>query len=365
MTASAARRRIIAGTSSAVLVAGVALAAGYALTARPQTAASTDQVPTATAAVTRGAVSQRLRLLGTYGFDGTYPIVHQGSPGILTGAAAPGATIRRGAALYSVDGQPVRLLLGTMPAYRDLRSGMTAGQDVRQLEQNLVAMGLDPRRRIVVDARFTPATAAAIRRWQASWGVPASQRTGALALGQVIFAPVPLRVRAASVVPGTAVGPNQPVLTATSTARVVTAQVTADRQASVEVGGEVMVTLPGSAPAPGTVLRTSRVAEAPEEADGRPPGPATIAVAIRVTAPTGVPDLDQASVQVSIAAAEHRDVLLVPVAALLARPGGGYRVRRAGGAYVQVEPGLFDEATGNVEVSGDLTEGDRVEVPVP
>jgi hypothetical protein len=57
----------------------------------------------------------------------------------------------------------------------------------------------------------------------------------------------------------------------------------------------------------------------------------------------------------------------VPVTALLAKPGGGYQVRvRAGGGgqLVDVRPGLYDDATGEVEVGGaGLTEGMTVEVP--
>jgi hypothetical protein len=39
-------------------------------------------------------------------------------------------------------------------------------------------------------------------------------------------------------------------------------------------------------------------------------------------------------------------------------------VRLASGDYLEVRPGLFDEATGKVEVSGELKVGDLVEVPV-
>ncbi len=55
---------------------------------------------------------------------------------------------------------------------------------------------------------------------------------------------------------------------------------------------------------------------------------------------------------------------MIPVTALLARPGGGYQVRLAAGRYVQVQPALFDGSAGTVEVTGNLTVGQRVEVPV-
>ena len=59
-----------------------------------------------------------------------------------------------------------------------------------------------------------------------------------------------------------------------------------------------------------------------------------------------------------------RDVLAVPVTALLALPGGGYAVERrtaAGTERVPVEPGQF--ADGLVAVRGALRAGDEVVVP--
>jgi hypothetical protein len=86
---------------------------------------------------------------------------------------------------------------------------------------------------------------------------------------------------------------------------------------------------------------------------------------LRLPGDTG--DLDQAPAQVSITVEVHRGVLLVPVTALLAKPGGGYRVRVLTGGVghlVDVRAGLYDDATGNVEVSGaGLSEGMTVEVP--
>jgi peptidoglycan hydrolase-like protein with peptidoglycan-binding domain len=358
-------RRTVAGAVSVALLGSTALAVWFAVTAKPRSAGNPASVPTTTAAVSRGTATQRIRIPGTYGFDGAYTVVHQAPPGILTGAADAGTRVERGGVLYAVDNQAVRLLYGRLPAYRDFRAGMTGGPDVRQLEQNLVHLGLDPLRQITVDNRFTAATGAAIRRWQASWGLPAARRTGILSLGQVVFLPVALRVNEVTAAVGTAVGPNEPVLAASSTARVVTAQVGADRQAFVEVGDEVMVSLPGASPVPGKVLQTGRVANVGEQTDnGRPPGPATITVTIGITVPNGTRDLDQAPVLVDIASSVRKNVLLVPVAALLARPGGGYQVRLASGDYLEVRPGLFDEATGKVEVSGELKVGDLVEVPV-
>jgi multidrug efflux pump subunit AcrA (membrane-fusion protein) len=73
--------------------------------------------------------------------------------------------------------------------------------------------------------------------------------------------------------------------------------------------------------------------------------------------------LVQAPVTVEVTTGSRPNVLLVPIAALLARPGGGYQVRLAGGGLVPVEPGQFDQNTGQVEIVGGLTEGQSVEVP--
>src|SRR5262249_33949394 len=76
--------------------------------------------------------------------------------------------------------------------------------------------------------------------------------------------------------------------------------------------------------------------------------------------------LDQAPVYVSITTASRKNVLAVPVTALLVQPEGGYSVAvRSGGArrLVTVQPGLFGDG-GLVEVSGSrLAEGQTVEVP--
>ncbi len=72
--------------------------------------------------------------------------------------------------------------------------------------------------------------------------------------------------------------------------------------------------------------------------------------------------LDRAPVSVELTREARRNVLAVPVTALLAQRGGAYAVELAGGGLVSVETGVF--ADGWVEVSGGgLREGARVTVP--
>jgi peptidoglycan hydrolase-like protein with peptidoglycan-binding domain len=359
----------VVGTTLAVVVGGAGVGAvWFAVAAQPKAAGATSTpVAMRLATVTRGTVADRALVSGAIGFDGSYSVVHQGQPGLLTAAAAADTTVNRGGPLYAVADQPVRLLYGTTPAYRELALGLSDGPDVRQLETNLVALGLDPHHQITVDRHFTAATAAAVRRWQAAWGWPASRRTGRLPLGEVVFQPGALRVGQIVATVGTAVQPNQPVLSGTSAVPVVTAQISADRRRLVHVGDQVSISMTGVPPFPGTVVRIARAATAPPSQGGSgssgSAASATVQVTIKATVPAGGRDLDEASVQVAITRETHQNVLLVPVAALLARPGGGYQVRLASDQYVPVEPGLFDSVSGTVEVTGALTAGQHVKVP--
>lgn len=350
-----------------VAVLGAVIAALWGVTTvRPVPEETSTPVRTAAATVTRGTVTERVQIGGTLGFDGSYTAVHQGVPGVLTALPAPGDVVARGGPLYTVNSQPVRLLYGSTPAYRDLGPGTTDGADVQQLEQNLVELGMDPDREIDVDSEFTRATGAAVRRWEASWGLPPWRRDGRLATGEVAFLPGPLRVQELRAVLGTTVGPDAPVLTATSTLQVITAQVSADRQQLVRVHDEVQVSVTGVEPLQGTVLRVGQVATAPPQQQDPTLGgeaPATVTVVIDVTLPQGGPTLDQAPVQLGITTATRGDVLMVPVTALLARTGG-YQVRVPDRGFVEVTPGLFDDSAGTVEVTGALQPGDQVEVPL-
>ncbi len=200
------RQFVLAGTS--VLLAGSVAGVGYTLAAKSSATDPAPPVPIASAPVTRGTVTERLRLAGTYGYDGSYSVVHQGQPGIVTAEPDPGSTVERGGILYRVEDRPVRLLFGSVPAYRDFAQGMPDGPDVQQLSANLVALGMDPLGQLKADNHFTASTAAAIRRWQASWGLAAAQRTGAIALGQIVFLPEALRIGEAVVSPGRTAMPN-------------------------------------------------------------------------------------------------------------------------------------------------------------
>jgi multidrug efflux pump subunit AcrA (membrane-fusion protein) len=71
-------------------------------------------------------------------------------------------------------------------------------------------------------------------------------------------------------------------------------------------------------------------------------------------------------VTVYITTATAHDVLAVPVTALLAHALGGYAVEVIGAGNIRrlvpVTPGIFDDTSGLVQVTGGLTPGQRVVV---
>ena len=95
------------------------------------------------------------------------------------GPSAP-ARIRPGTILYEVDLVPVVAASGSVPAFRDLRSG-DVGPDVAQLQEFLRAEGAFLKS---TTGRFDGATVAAVRRWQLARQQP---RTGVVKWGTVLF----------------------------------------------------------------------------------------------------------------------------------------------------------------------------------
>jgi len=93
----------------------------------------------------------------------------------------------------------------------------------------------------------------------------------------------------------------------------------------------------------------------------------TIPVQATLTDPKAAGTLDQAPVTVNITTGSSPGpVLAVPVTALVAQSPGGYAVEVTGPGntrrWVPVRPGMFDDADGLVQVTGNLTPGQHVVV---
>lgn len=191
-------------------------------------------------------------------------------------------------------------------------------------------------------------------------------QSGTLSLGEVVFLPTAARVTA---LPASLGAPaTGPVLHASSTVRTVSVALEADLQSEVKAGNRVTITLPDGRTTPGTVTAVGTVATAASNNSGGSEGGPTVPVTIQPTDATATGSWDQAAVQVAITDQTVPNVLAVPVFALLAQAGGGYAVEVADpdGTHhlVPVTPGLFDDTTGLVQVTGSgLSAGQHVVVP--
>jgi membrane fusion protein, multidrug efflux system len=360
-------------TRVAVLGAVTALAAAGGLLAVTRAGAGgddTDQaataLPPATAEVSRQDLVQTQQADGTLGYGDTREIA-SGMPGVVTWLPAEGSTVTRGEALYRLDNGPVVLLYGDLPPYRTLKVGVDAGPDVRGLEENLAALGHTG---FSVDDEYTAGTADAVSAWQSDLGLP---ETGVVEPGRVVVDAGPVRVSEAQADLGGRTAAGQPILATTGTARVVTVDLDVADQALARRGGAVTVELPGGSTVKGTVTRVGTVAQSAEEdtgadsaaAAGESTPDATIEVTVSLRDPKAAGTLDQAPVSVEFVSEERRDVLAVPVAALLALRDGGYGLEVVTGGttrIVAVEVGMF--ANGRVEVRGPgIAAGTKVGVP--
>lgn len=358
---SGAGRRLLIAGGAVLLVAAIVLAVTDPF-ASTRASGIDNGSPTSTRPVIRTALSSQTPVSGTLGYAGSWTVSVpsanvDGGAAFYTELPAAGDVVSRGQRLYAIDGHAVLLLYGSTPPWRAFGAGMSSGPDVGELNANLRALGYGA----PSGNAFASGTAAAVSRLQRAHGLP---QTGTLPLGSVVFEPGPLRVTAVTPTVGqpAAVGP---LLTASSTGHSVVVQLDASQQSEVKVGDRVTVTLPDNSTTPGVVTSVGKVATfAP---GGGATGP-TIEVDVRLLHASAAGTLDQAPVNVSITGTSVRNVLAVPVNALLALAGGGYAVEEveADGTHrlLAVTPGLFDDARGLVQVSGSgLAVGQRVVVP--
>jgi multidrug efflux pump subunit AcrA (membrane-fusion protein) len=361
------RRRALVTVVAVVVLAGAGAASAWYAGAfgshgSPGPAPAGAPAPAAVA-VQREDLSATTPVNATLGYAGSYTVTGKGS-GTLTWLPPAGQVISQGQVLYKTDnGSPVVLLHGPVPAWRTLDEG-TTGADVSQLNHDLVLLGDADSADIAALGwdYFSWETKAGVEKLQSALEV--ASPSGSLSLGQVVFEPGTLRV---SQVTGSLGGPaSGPVLKATSDEHVVTISLDAAQQSQVKAGDTVTVTLPDGTTTPGTVSSVGTVATTSSGSGGSGSTP-TIPVTVKLTDPRAAGSLDQAPVTVNITTGSVKNVLAVPVGALLAQSPGGYAVEVAGAGntrrLVPVRTGLFDDADGLVQVTGVLRPGQHVVVP--
>jgi hypothetical protein len=186
-------RQVVVIAALAGAVVGGLVGGGVAVAASGNSnsnASSGDGSRVATAPVVRTTLTNTVQVGGSIGYDGSYTVAALRGSGVYTWLPAPGQVIRQDQPVYSVSNEPVPLLYGSIPAYRQFDAGMSDGADVSQLTRDLIALGYGAG--LTQSNHYSTATAAAVEHWQSALGL---QATGEIPLGEVVFEPGPIRVR--------------------------------------------------------------------------------------------------------------------------------------------------------------------------
>jgi peptidoglycan hydrolase-like protein with peptidoglycan-binding domain len=347
------RSRVLLGAGLAAVVVAAAGVAAFGIDLSNPEPASSSGLPPATGTVTRMTLTETEKVNGTLGYGDATTVSGRGG-GTVTWLPASGSTVERGKPVYRRDDKPVPLLYGTLPMYRVLRNG-SDGSDVKQLEENLAALGY---KGFTVDTSFSGATADAVRAWQDDLGLT---QTGTVDPGQVVVAPAAIRVATLRLAVGDPA--NGPVLTYTGLTREVDINLDVAKQHLVKSGISATVTLPDNSTVEGLVSTVGTVATtSPGTGQNQT---TTIEVVVTVADQKALGTLDAAPVTVTLVSDRRENVLTVPVAALVALAEGGYGVQVIEGGtahYVAVQTGMF--GNGRVEISGSgIAEGTVVGLP--
>ena len=358
------RRWVVTGVVILVVLAGVGVAAAAGAFqgsgARGPGAAGTAY-RTSVATVTRQTLTSQSSLSGTLADSGAYTVVNQAT-GTITWLPPSGRTVRQGGVIYRVSGGPVALLYGRVPAYRDLSEGLT-GADVREFNKGLIALGYTTRADLLAAGLglgyFSAATAAAWEDYQAALGIKVPSAT--VTLGQVVFLPTAAKISAweTGITPGSSAAPGTALMTATSPVPQVTISLDPSLESEIKVGDKVEIDLPEGGATTGVVTSVSKVASTSAA------GVTTVPVYVSLDHPKVARNLSSAPVTVKVTTGSVANALVVPITALMAR-SGGYAVEVTGpdGHHlVTVTVGMFDDADGLVQVTGNLTPGQHVVVP--
>ncbi|MFJ7246337.1 peptidoglycan-binding protein [Kitasatospora sp. NPDC098652] len=392
-----------AGVAAATLLKSPAQIAAETAPPAPDTlTAQVEQRVIADTLVTRGKVAAastaEISVPASSGVPGSRPVVTKVK-------VQSGDQVSYGKVLFEISGRPVFTLAGAMPAYRDLQTG-AKGEDVAQLQKALAslgyrtapdaagAFGAGTERAVLAfyksigyspvrlatsgpddkaGAARTPPPSAGDKGADAKatpTGAPAAaqepQTVVTVPMSEVVFLST-LPVRADTVVATVGKAPGDKMLTLSTGAPVVVAEVSAQEKALLKAGQQAEILSEDSGlKVPGAV---QAVTDAPPVGKGEQPGPAA-GYLLRIAPNSPLPaDLTGKEVRISITASStDGPVLAVPSAAISAGAdgqtsvtalGSDGRLRRvpvrpgaSGGGFVAVTP----------EAGAALAPGDKVVV---
>ena len=257
------------------------------------------------------------------------------------------------------------LMFGNIPAWRDMKDGITPGEDVRQLKLNLIALGYGTVETLGKGPDFNPGTRAAIIELQSDLNIVAS---GEIILGEVVFTQGTSLVKSSSTTQSvggkinagtelfyltpvekveTQIGSDGSLTVNQDSLQIVEIQVDVSERNLVSEASKVEIELPDESLVPGIVREVGSLAVVPQEGDP------FLEVLISVDGSMEYFEWTGASVTVNVTKELASGVLATPVNGLLALLTGGYAleaVTGTGTVLIPVETGIY--ADGWVEVSG-------------
>lgn len=352
-------KRFVVLSISAVCV--LAVVGGGAFAYASFAAPSETTVQPATKVSTESVESGQLKAETTV--PGTLDFANPGSlgattAGTLTYLPPAGTVLHAGEALYRADQQPVFLMTGTMPAWRDFEPGMDPGDDVAQLQQNLGALGYLEGE---ADGRYNWSTREAVHDWKKDVGL---EPDSSLSKSSIIFTSGSIRIDSIEMSLGSSVAPGAKLFGITSPSKVVTADVPIKNAEIAAIGTLVAVDLPNGNSTAGTIASVGSPTERTQDNKKT----VVLPISVALSDQDALGQLTKISVTVHFEQVVREDVLSVSVDALVPIAEGKFALelpRKSADAerkLLPVELGTF--AADRVEVSGKgITVGLEVTVP--
>lgn len=325
-----------------------------------------EQAPSyETRTVRRGNVRVLISGTGTLEAKKTYPVLVQSSGVVDQLPVKVGDTVRFGRYLFSVAGQPLYVLKGTTPLYRQVTSGDT-GKDVTLLQWSLDELGYDT----TVDGEFGDDTLESLNGFQTDKGLAETN-----AVGPETFQafPLPLRVVDISIEQGQIASKGTVAMTlANPRSLEVAVDINEIDIPKIKLRQKVSISvdaLPGkkfwgtvSAISPGLVESASSQSQTGQTQTSSSSQTGVVNYPVTISLVTSNPSL-KAGMQVNadIIIKDRKNVLTVPAAALRDRGGRKFVVVAQPGGVARptpVEVGVASDTT--VEIRSGLQEGQEV-----
>ena len=260
------------------------------------------------------------------------------------------------------------LLFGQIPAWREIKLGVTPGLDIKQLKHNLVMLGYGSESPINESSEIVTApTMQSIKNLHADLGL---NSTGTLSLGDVVFLPGKSIVQYNSNFPsiGTVANPNTVVLSLLpieeeslsnnalnssyyKSLQKVSTTIPVVNKELIEINSQVKIELPNEVEVYGSVSEIGKIAIVPQ---GNQSGDPYLEVSITINDDKSFPEWTGADVTVYVTREIASGVMAVPITSLVSLLRGGYGlevVTDNATQLVPVEVGMYSD--GWVEISSE------------